>query len=67
MDRREQTRACKESPRTKGVFRVRNATNGKSLIGSSVDLPAMLNHQRGRACYSSRGRRLRTREGGLRR
>jgi len=29
-----------------GVFRVRNTTNGKSLVGSSVDVPAMLNRQR---------------------
>ena len=29
-----------------GVFRVRNTTNGKSLIGSSTDVPAMLNRQR---------------------
>lgn len=46
MDRKEQTRAYKESPRTMGVFRVRNTANGKSLIGSSVDVPAMLNRQR---------------------
>ena len=29
-----------------GVFRVRNTTNGKSLVGTSVDVPAMLNRQR---------------------
>ncbi len=28
-----------------GVYRVRNTTNGKSLVGSSNDLPAMLNRQ----------------------
>jgi len=28
-----------------GIYRVRNTTNGKCLIGSSVDLPAMLNRQ----------------------
>ena len=46
MDRKEQIRAYKESPRTMGVFRVRNTVTGKSLLGSSVDVPAMLNRQR---------------------
>ena len=46
MDRKAQIRAYKESPRPMGVFRVRNTTNGRSLIGSSVDVPAMLNRQR---------------------
>jgi len=46
MDRKAQTRAYKESPRPMGVFRVRNTLNGRFLIGSSVDLPAMLNRQR---------------------
>jgi hypothetical protein len=46
MDRREQIRAYKESPRTMGVFRVRNAVNGRALVGASVDVPAMLNRQR---------------------
>ncbi len=46
MDRKAQIRAYKESPRQMGVFRVRNTVNGKSLIGSSVDVPGMLNRQR---------------------
>ena len=46
MDRKAQIRAYKESPRQMGVFRVRNTVNGKSLIGSSGDVPAMLNRQR---------------------
>lgn len=29
-----------------GVYRVRNTASGKSLVGSSVNLPAMLNRQR---------------------
>jgi hypothetical protein len=29
-----------------GVYRVRNLRNGKSLVGSSLDVPAMLNRQR---------------------
>ena len=46
MDRRRQIRAYKESPRPMGVFRVRNTANGRSLIGSSVDVPAILNRAR---------------------
>lgn len=46
MDRKAQIRAYKEAPRQMGVFQVRNSTNGKSLIGSSMDVPAMLNRQR---------------------
>ena len=29
-----------------GVFRVRNTVNGKSLVGTSVDLPSILNRER---------------------
>lgn len=36
-----------------GVFRVRNTTNGKSFIGSSVDLPAMLNRQQAQLGFGS--------------
>ena len=46
MDRKSQIRAYKESPRPMGVFRVRNTANGRSLVGSSVDVPGMLNRQR---------------------
>jgi hypothetical protein len=46
MDRKARIRAYKETPRQMGVFRVRNTANGRSLIGSSVDFPAMLNRQR---------------------
>jgi hypothetical protein len=46
MDRREKIRLYKETPRPAGVFRIVNTTNGKSLLGSSPDLPGMLNRQR---------------------
>jgi hypothetical protein len=46
MDRKARIREYKETPRPMGVFRVRNTTNGASLVGSSTDLPAMLNRQR---------------------
>jgi hypothetical protein len=45
-DRKAQIRAYKESPRTMGIFEVRNTVSGKRLIGSATDVPAMLNRQR---------------------
>ena len=41
--RRELIRAYKETPRAFGVYRVRNAINGKSLVGASRDMRARLN------------------------
>ena len=46
MDRKSLIRQYKETPRPAGIFRVRNARNGKSLVGSSPDAPAMLNRIR---------------------
>ncbi|MHB8080011.1 MAG: GIY-YIG nuclease family protein [Candidatus Krumholzibacteriia bacterium] len=46
MDRKALRREYQETPRPMGVFRVHNTANGKSFVGSSVDLPAMLNRQR---------------------
>jgi hypothetical protein len=46
MDRKSRIREYKETPRLMGVYRVRNTASGKSLIGSSRDLPGMLNRQR---------------------
>ena len=46
MDRKARIREYKETPRPMGVFRVRNTADGKSFVGSSRDLPAMLNRQR---------------------
>ena len=46
IDRKALTRQYKETPRTAGVFRVRNVRDGVSLVGASVDVPAMLNRQR---------------------
>ena len=45
-DRKELTRKYKQTPRPAGIYRVRNVANGKSLIGSTPDLPGMLNRQR---------------------
>lgn len=46
MDRKEAIRQYKETATPMGVFRVRNTKTGKSFIGTSVNLPAMLNRQR---------------------
>ncbi len=45
MDKKALVREYKETPRPMGVFQVRNKVNGKVLIGTSVNLPAMLNRQ----------------------
>ena len=46
MDRKVLLREYKESRRPMGVYRVVNRVNGKGLVGSSVNVPAMLNrHQ----------------------
>jgi hypothetical protein len=46
IDRKARIREYKETPRLAGVYRVRNATTGKSLVGSSANLPGILNRQR---------------------
>ena len=46
IDRKALIRQYKETRRPAGVFRVQNTVNGKSLVGTSVDLPSMLNRQR---------------------
>jgi hypothetical protein len=46
MDRKSLIRDYKESRRSMGVFRVRNNVTGKSLVGTSTNLPGMLNRQR---------------------
>ena len=46
VDRKALSRKYKESRRPAGLYRVRNAAIGKSLIGTSPDVPGMLNRQR---------------------
>ena len=46
MDRKTLKREYKQSRRPMGVYRVRNTVNDRSLVGSTTDLPAMLNRQR---------------------
>lgn len=44
--KKELSRAYRETRRPMGVFRVRNTTDDRSLVGRSVDLPAILNRER---------------------
>ena len=46
MDRKEKIRQYKETPLPAGIFRVKNIQSSKSFIGSSTNLPGMLNRQR---------------------
>ncbi len=46
MDKKARIRAYKDTPRPMGIYRVWNTVNGKSLVGSSVNLPATLNRMR---------------------
>lgn len=46
MDRKALVRQYRETPRPAGVFRVVNTKVGRALLGSSTDLPGMLNRQR---------------------
>jgi hypothetical protein len=46
MDRRAMIREYKDASRPMGVFRVFNTATRSSFVGSSVDLPSMLNRQR---------------------
>jgi hypothetical protein len=46
IDRKARIREYKERSQAEGIYRVRNTTTGKSLVGSTVNLPGMLNRQR---------------------
>ena len=46
IDRKARIREYKETSQPAGIYRVRNTTTRKSLVGSSVNLPGMLNRQR---------------------
>jgi hypothetical protein len=43
VDKKELKRRYKETRRPMGVFRILNKENGKSLVSSSVNLPAVFN------------------------
>ena len=46
VDRKARIREYKDSPRPAGIFCVRNTTTGMLLVGSTPNLPGMLNRQR---------------------
>jgi hypothetical protein len=46
LDRKALKQQYKQARRPMGVYRVRNTVHNRSLIGSTTDLPAMLNRQR---------------------
>ena len=46
MDRKSLIRAYKETRRPMGVYRIHNTRDDRSLVGRSVDLPAILNRER---------------------
>ena len=46
MDRKAKIREYKDTPRPMGIYQIKNKANGKILIGSSVNLPAILNRCR---------------------
>ena len=46
MNRKSLIRAYKETPRPMGVYRIHNTRDDRSLVGRSVDLPAILNRER---------------------
>ena len=47
MDKKALIREYKETRRPMGVYCIRNTVNGKLLVGKSIDLPSILNRQRG--------------------
>ena len=53
IDRKARIREYKESMRPAGVFRVRNTATGKSLVGSTTNLPSVLNRHRFQLEHSS--------------
>ena len=46
MDKKALLREYKETPRPMGVYQIRNTVNGKLLVGTSVNLTAILNRHR---------------------
>jgi hypothetical protein len=45
-DRKARVREALETPRPAGVYRIRSTRSGKTLLGSSPNLPGILNRQR---------------------
>ncbi|MBZ0266943.1 GIY-YIG nuclease family protein [bacterium] len=45
-NRKTRIREYKQTPREAGIYRVRNTGTGRSLVGSTTDLPGRLNRHR---------------------
>ena len=46
QDRKARVREYKETPRPAGIYQIRNTAKNISLLGSSVNLPGILNRHR---------------------
>ena len=46
MDRKAAIRDYKNTPRPMGVYAIRHVASGRLLVGTSVDLPSILNRER---------------------
>ena len=46
MDKKARIKEYKDTPRPMGVYQIKNKKNNKILIGSSSNLPAILNRYR---------------------
>ena len=57
MNRKALIREYLERPRAMGVYQMRNRVSGKVLVGTSVDLPAILNRNRAALRLHSHGNR----------
>lgn len=53
MDKKALKREYKETARPMGIYQIRNTANGKVLIGTSVDLPSILNRHRAQLGFGS--------------
>ena len=58
MDRKTLIREYKAIRRPMGIFQVRNTLNGKVFLGSTADLPSMLNRQRAQLQMGAHPNRL---------
>jgi len=57
-DRKAKIREYKEMRHPVGVYRILNKVNGKSFVGSSVNIPAMLNRCRAQLGFGSHPNRI---------
>ena len=53
MDRSEAKKEYKQARRPMGVYRIRNTQNGKSYVGFSTDLQAIVNRQKAELRFGS--------------